>query len=68
MPDLWRRLADLVGAAGKVAAADIDPRFLSDMRLPNVEVRLCDITEDSGESGHHDLVHSRLLLMHLRRR
>jgi SAM-dependent methyltransferase len=59
------RLADLVGAAGKVVAADIDPRFLSDMHLPNVEVRLCDITEDSVESGHYDLVHSRLLLMHL---
>jgi SAM-dependent methyltransferase len=35
------------------------------MHLPNVEARQCDITEDSVESGHYDLVHSRLLLMHL---
>jgi SAM-dependent methyltransferase len=60
-----RRLADRVGATGIVVAADIDPRFISDMHEPNVEVRQCDITEDDVESGHYDLVHSRLLLMHL---
>jgi 2-polyprenyl-3-methyl-5-hydroxy-6-metoxy-1,4-benzoquinol methylase len=60
-----RGLAERVGATGKVIAADIDLRFVSDMQAPNVEVRQCDITEDDVEPGHYDLVHSRLLLMHL---
>jgi SAM-dependent methyltransferase len=60
-----RGLADRVGVTGRVVAADIDPRFICDMDVPNVEVRQCDITQDDVEPGHYDLVHSRLLLMHL---
>jgi SAM-dependent methyltransferase len=40
-------------------------RFLGNLGEPNVDVRRCDITRDDVEPGCYDLVHSRLLLMHL---
>jgi SAM-dependent methyltransferase len=46
-------------------AADIDVRFLRDSSQ-NVEVRRCDITEDTIEPSLYDLVHARNVLMHLR--
>jgi SAM-dependent methyltransferase len=61
-----RWLSDRVGPTGQVVAADVDPRFLDDLCEPNVEVRRCDITVDDVEPASYDLVHSRLLLMHLR--
>lgn len=60
-----RWLCEQVGPEGHVVAADIDPRFLDDVRKPNVEVRRCDITRDEIELGFYDLVHCRFLLMHL---
>lgn len=63
---LGRALA--VRACGREGARrrrEIDPRFLSDLRQPNVEVRRCDFTRDDVEPASYDLVHSRLLLMHL---
>ena len=59
-----RWLADRVAPTGSVVAADIDPRFLTDMP-ENVEVRRLDIREDEIETDHYDLVHCRALLMHL---
>ena len=58
-----RWLADRVGPEGQVVATDIEPRFLAGLR--GVEVRRHDILRDPIESGHYDLVHCRLLLMHL---
>ena len=60
-----RWLSGRVGPKGQVVAVDIDPRFLGDLVEPNVEVRRCDITDDDVEPASYDLVHSRLLLMHL---
>jgi SAM-dependent methyltransferase len=60
-----RWLCGRVGPTGQVVAADLDPRFLGDLREPNVEVRRCDITRDDLEPSFYDLVHCRLLLMHL---
>jgi SAM-dependent methyltransferase len=60
-----RGLSERVGATGKVVAADIDPRFIGDLQQANIEVRRCDITCDDVEPAHYELVHSRLLLMHL---
>jgi len=34
-----RWLSDRLGVAGRVVAADLDPRFRGDLRAPNVEVR-----------------------------
>jgi SAM-dependent methyltransferase len=60
-----RWLAERVGPTGHVTAADIDPRYLGDLCLPNVEVRQCDITADGIELESYDLVHCRFVLMHL---
>ncbi len=59
-----RWLSHRVAPTGSVVAADIDPRFLTDMP-ENVEVRSLDVREDDVEVGHYDLVHCRALLMHL---
>jgi SAM-dependent methyltransferase len=63
---LVRWLAERVGPTGHVVAADIDPRFLGDLREPNVEVRRCDITSDAVEQNYYDIIHSRFLLMHMK--
>ncbi len=60
-----RWLAGRVGPNGQVVATDIDPRFLAGPELARVEVRRHDIRRDLLETGHYDLVHCRLLLMHL---
>ncbi|MGA9374376.1 MAG: class I SAM-dependent methyltransferase [Mycobacterium sp.] len=60
-----RWLSERVGSAGRVVAADLDPRFLGDLRAPNVEVRRCDITQDEIEPASYDLVHSRAVAMHM---
>jgi SAM-dependent methyltransferase len=60
-----RWLSRRVGPQGRVVAADVDLRFLEDLRDANIEVRLCDITRDDIESAYYDLTHSRNLLMHM---
>jgi SAM-dependent methyltransferase len=58
-------LADRVGPTGRVLATDIDPRFLKFLKLPNLEVRRHDIAADPLPEAAFDLVHTRLVLMHL---
>lgn len=59
-----RWLAERVGPAGSVVATDINPRFL--VGLPaNVEVRRHDISAEELEADTYDLVHCRLVLIHL---
>lgn len=59
-------MADRVGPAGRVVAADIDLRLLGHLEgLPNVEVRECDICVGGIEQESFDLAHSRFVLMHL---
>ena len=58
-------LADRVGPKGRVLATDIDPRFLEPLNLPNLEVRRHDIATDSLPEAAFNLVHARLVLMHL---
>jgi len=60
-----RWLSERVCPTGKVVATDINPRFLLRFNLPNLDVRQHDIRNDSLETDHYDLVHSRALLMHL---
>jgi SAM-dependent methyltransferase len=61
---ITRWLAERVAPEGSVVAADIDPRFLTDVP-ENVQVRALDIRDEEVETGHYDLVHCRALLMHL---
>jgi ubiquinone/menaquinone biosynthesis C-methylase UbiE len=58
-------LAEQVGPQGWVVATDINPRFLTALHLPNVEVRRHDIRTDPLEAGRYDLAHCRAVLSHL---
>src|SRR5215475_8764148 len=60
-----RWLAEQVGSQGRVVATDINPRFLTALHLPNVEVRRHDIRSDPLEAGRYDLAHCRAVLSHL---
>jgi SAM-dependent methyltransferase len=58
-------LAARVGSAGHVVVTDIDPRFIESLQVPNLEVRRHDIVNDPLPEAAFDLVHSRLVLLHL---
>ncbi|MBV9124463.1 MAG: methyltransferase domain-containing protein [Planctomycetes bacterium] len=58
-------LLERVGPEGRVVATDINPRFLTGGKLPNLEVRRHDILADDLEAGAYDLAHCRLVLAHL---
>jgi SAM-dependent methyltransferase len=58
-------LSHRVGATGSVLVTDINPRFLEIVKRPNVEVRRHNIITDPLPEGAFDLVHSRLVLLHL---
>lgn len=59
--DLRRR----VGPTGRVVAADLDTRFLTDERAAGLEVVSVDVRTDDLGSAEFDLVHCRALLEHL---
>jgi SAM-dependent methyltransferase len=61
-------LAERVGPAGHVLVTDIDPRYLAALAAeerPNVEVQRHDIGEDPLPEGVFDLIHTRLVLIHV---
>jgi SAM-dependent methyltransferase len=60
-----RWMAERVGPSGKVVAADINPRFLSETDAPCLEVRQHDVLEGEFEEAHYDVVHCRALMGHL---
>jgi SAM-dependent methyltransferase len=57
-------LAGRVGPVGKVVATDVNPSL---MRPPvgNLEIRHHDIVSDELEESYFDLVHARLVLIHI---
>jgi SAM-dependent methyltransferase len=59
-----RWLGERVGPGATVVAADLNTHYLVGLP-PAVEVRQVDLTTDSLEPLHFDLVHCRLLLLHL---
>ena len=60
-----RWLSGLVGPEGHVTATDLDTGFLSELDLPNVEVRRHDVRTDGFPEGSFDLVHVRNVLLHI---
>ncbi len=61
-----RWLAHEVGHRGRVVATDIDLRLLDHLEGSGVEVRQHDVcTDPLEECGAYDLVHCRLVLMHV---
>ncbi|HEX6077497.1 MAG TPA: class I SAM-dependent methyltransferase [Micromonosporaceae bacterium] len=60
-------LADRVGPAGKVVATDIDTTLMRPA-VGNLEIRHHDIVNDELEEAYYDLVHARLVLLHIPQR
>jgi len=58
-------LARRVGPTGRVLVTDIDPRFLETLKVPNLEVRRHNIVTDPLPEETFDLIHARLVLVHL---
>jgi len=58
-------LSERVGTIGRVVVTDIDTRFLEPLKRPNIEVLRHDITCDPLPEGTFDLVHARMILIHL---
>jgi len=58
-------LAQRVGPSGRVLATDIDTRYLDRRDVTNLEVRRHNIAIDPLPLAAYDLVHARLVLMHL---
>jgi SAM-dependent methyltransferase len=63
-----RWLAGRVGPGGRVVATDIDVGHLRTLSLPNLEVLQHNILGDVLREPAFDLVHARLLLVHLPQR
>jgi SAM-dependent methyltransferase len=61
-------LADRVGPTGHVLATDIDPRFLETLKHPNIEILRHNIASDPLPEVAFDLVHARLVLLHIPQR
>jgi SAM-dependent methyltransferase len=60
-----RWLSDRVGRAGHVVATDVDTRFFDPESRLNLDLRQHDITCDPLPAGAFDLIHARLVLIHL---
>ena len=65
---IGRWLADRVGAEGHVLVTDIDPRFLTNSDRANLEVRRHDVSTDPLPEAAFDLIHTRLVLIHVPQR
>ena len=63
-----RWLCSRVGPDGRVLAIDLDTRFLSHPSEPGLQVRQADIVSEELPVSAFDLIHTRLLLVHLRER
>ena len=64
-------LSGKAGAQGHVLVTDIDPRFLSGLaalKLANTDIRVHDIVRDPLQESAFDLIHARLVLIHLAQR
>lgn len=58
-------LASRIAPSGRVMATDLDPRFLESAGSPNVDVVRHDIVSDPLPESGFDLVHARLVLLHI---
>ncbi len=60
-----RGLAERVGPSGRVLATDLDPRWAEHAAGANIEIRRHDVAVDDPPEGPFDLVHARLVLIHV---
>ncbi|WP_232715334.1 class I SAM-dependent methyltransferase [Gordonia metallireducens] len=61
-----RWLANRVGPNGTVDAVDVDTSHL--VEAPGLTVHTMDLNDGLPDGGPYDLIHARMLMMHLRRR
>ncbi|MBC6460551.1 methyltransferase domain-containing protein [Actinomadura sp. HBU206391] len=64
-PSVPRWLADRVGGHGRVLVTDIDVSWAGQAASPVVEIRRHDVARDQPPAETFDLVHARLVLVHL---
>src|ERR1700704_3941164 len=64
-PSVPQWLAEHVGPSGHVLATDIDVRWAQEIGDDQVEVRRHDVANDDPPAEAFDLVHARLVLIHL---
>ncbi len=64
-PSVPRGLAQRVGTSGRVLATDIDVSWIEAAANPVLEVRRHDVVRDPPPPETFDLVHARLVLVHL---
>jgi SAM-dependent methyltransferase len=64
-PSVVQGLAQRVGPSGRVLATDIDVAWAEETSAPNVEVRVHDVAADGVPDESFDLVHARLVLVHV---
>jgi ubiquinone/menaquinone biosynthesis C-methylase UbiE len=62
---IGRRLAERVGPTGRVTVTDINPVWAAEAQPANVEVLCHDIAADALPERAFDLVHARLVLIHV---
>lgn len=67
-PSVAKGLSERVGPTGAVLATDIDVAWAEEATASNVEVRRHDVASDSVPAGGFDLVHARLVLVHVAER
>jgi SAM-dependent methyltransferase len=72
-PDTSRRsitrwLCARVGPGGRVLATDLDTRFVEELDHKNLDVCRMDLRTDELPADAFDLVHARLVLMHIPQR
>lgn len=61
-----RWMADRVGPSGFVSATDLDVQWLEhDLKAPNVQIARHNVVEDAAPQAQFDLVHERLVLIHI---
>lgn len=63
-----RWLSEQVGPSGHVLVTDLDTRHLGQLTQPNLTVQQHDITTDPLPAATFDLIHTRLVLLHLPQR
>ena len=67
-PSVPRWLAERVGPSGHVLATDIDVRWAQGIGSERVEVLRHDVADDDPPADDFDLVHARLVLIHVPQR
>lgn len=64
-PSVPDGLAARVGPGGRVLATDLETRWVAGRTGPHVEVAAHDVATDDPPKGASDLVHARLVLLHV---